>query len=570
MSDHNFFYNSPAVYFGYTPDGLQNFADGLAYQYRKSLNLASDVPIASWGLGFYAQDEWSVKSNLKVTLSLRFERNSNPVCQFNCFANFNAPWNALSSVTSADPGSVPYSSDIASGLHQAYPGTDAISPSPRIGFNWSPMANHKTVLSGGFGIFYDSPAEGLVDELLTNPPVSVAIRVRPSAGTLPFDPAGGPATWAASANAFSLKSTYGQISSALTALGSNFAAPAVSALSGTIHNPEYQEWNLQVQQELTHSLVLIANYSGNHGIKEIYSNAWPNAFDQFGLYPGTPGVPSNVPVANYGTVTTYQNGARSNYNGLSISARQRFGHGFTFNFNYTWSHALDEASNGGIFAADNDSILGQINPLSLRANNYSNADYDIRHNFNGDFVYQPSLHTGHKFVDSALGGWQIAGKLFWRSGRPFSVTDGNSALGNGGGSILATPLTNIGLQTSCGESAAITPCLNADAFVNGANISNYTGWSPLSRNSFRGPNFFDLDSSIYRTFTIAERLKFAFGIQAFNLLNHPNFGLPDSTYGDSTFGQITSMASVPTSPYGNFLGFDSSPRTIQLSGKLTF
>ena len=79
-----------------------------------------------------------------------------------------------------------------------------------------------------------------------------------------------------------------------------------------------------------------------------------------------------------------------------------------------------------------------------------------------------------------------------------------------------------------------------------------------------------MDTSILRTFALAERLKFALGIQAFNVLNHPNFGLPDATLGDSTFGQITEMAGVPTSPYGAGLGYDASPRTIQLTGKITF
>ncbi len=569
VSDHNFFFNSPGVYFGYTSDGLQNFADGLAYQYRKSLNLSSDVPVALWGLGFYGQDEWSVRSNLKLTLALRFERNSNPVCQFNCFANFSAPWSALASVTSANSGSVPYSSDIASNQHQAYSGVSTLSPSPRFGFSYSPRSSNKTVISGGFGIFYDSPAAGLVDDLLANPPVSVTIRVRPTNGVAPFDPAGGAAAWAASAGAFSLTQTYSQISSALAALGSTFEAPAFTAISGTIRNPEYQEWNLQIQQELSNSLVFVADYVGNHGVKELYSNAWPNAYDQYGIYPGVAGISPTVPVPNYGTVTTIQNGALSNYNGLSLSLRKRMSHGFVADFNYTWSHAIDEVSNGGLFTYG-DSLLGQINPLSLRANNYGNADYDIRHNFNADFVYQPSVHTGHRLLDSALGGWQISGKIFWRSGLPFSVTDGNSALGNGGGTILATPLTNVGLQTSCGEAAAITPCLNANAFLNGADINNYTAWSPQSRNTFRGPHLFNLDTSIFRTVTLAERFKFAFGIQAFNVLNHPNFGLPNSAYGESSFGQITGMAGSPTSAYGAGLGYDTSPRTVQVTGKVTF
>src|SRR5271157_3930537 len=116
VSDHNFFWNNPGAYFGYTSNGLQNFVNGIAYQYRRYDNAYADVPVAMWGLGVYAQDEWAAASNLKFTFALRGERNSNPVCQFNCFANLDGPAASLASFTSSNPGSVAYSSDITPGL----------------------------------------------------------------------------------------------------------------------------------------------------------------------------------------------------------------------------------------------------------------------------------------------------------------------------------------------------------------------------------------------------------------------------------------------------------------------
>ncbi len=574
VSDHNFFFNTPDVYFGYTTNGLQNFVNGLAYQYRGSLNVASDVPVALWGLGAYINDDWHVKSNLKLTLGLRLERNSNPVCQFNCFANFKGPFSGLASVTSANQANIPYSNDINSGLHQAFPGVDAVNVSPRVGFSWSPGKSAKTVISGGFGIFYDPLAAGLVDDLLANPPVAVAIRVRPAAGVLPFAPGanGGAAILAASENAFSINKTFTQISNQLAALGSVFAVPAVTSIVGTIHAPMWYEWNFQIQHQLNASMMLSANYVGNHGARIPYTNQWANAFDEFGIYGGVKGVPAVNADNNYGTVSEVQSGAISNYDGLTFTFRKQFSHGIVGHLNYTWSHNLDEASNGGIFTAG-DSTLTQINPLGLRQSNYGNSDYDIRHNFSADWVYTPSVHMSNHFMSQLLGGWEWAGKAFWRTGLPFSISSVDTALGNYSGTILATYAPGATAATaqpgSCGAAAATTPCLNVNAFSD-PTVPSFTAWSTQNRNQFRGPGYFDMDMTIMRTFRIKERTTLKAGIQAFNILNHPNFANPDSGVGDSTFGQITGMAGTPTSPYGSFLGFDSSPRIIQLTAKITF
>ncbi len=79
-----------------------------------------------------------------------------------------------------------------------------------------------------------------------------------------------------------------------------------------------------------------------------------------------------------------------------------------------------------------------------------------------------------------------------------------------------------------------------------------------------------MDMALFKTFKIGERVQFGIGAQAYNVFNHPNFSNPDNYLGDSTFGQINTMQNMPTSPYGAFLGFDSSPRVVQISGKITF
>jgi hypothetical protein len=586
VSDHNFTLANPIVYFGYNSAGLQNFVNGVAYQFRERLHAYSDVPVAMWGMGLYGQDEVAVTSNFKLTLALRAERNSNPVCQYNCFANMTGAASTLASFTSSNPGNVPYSSDINAGLHNAYPGVDSLLWSPRIGFSYSPGKDHKNVISGGFMITYDNPAAGMVDNLFTNPPATVDIRVRPAAGTLPFDPAGALATWTASANAFALNKTFSQLSSQLSALGSVFAAPGLNGIVGTIKAPMWKEWNIQVQHQLANDLLLTVNYVGNSGTRLLYSNAWPNAYDEYGLYPGVKGISPSVPVPNYATVTTYQNGAVSNYEGMNVTLTKRFSNSVAFHLNYTWSHNLDECSNGCLFTDGNAVTTGgQINPLSLRADNYGNSDYDIRHNMSADFLVNPTIKSGGTALRAIVNGWNLSGKAYWRTGLPFSVTDtNNSALGNGGGAILASPLGQGWGISSCGAANAYTgsqptnpstgapvnACINQNVYLNSGVINNFTEWSPQTRNQLHGAHYFDIDLNLFRNFRLAERVTLGIGAQAFNAFNHPNFANPDANIGDSTFGTIGGMVNSPTSPYGAGIGFDSSVRVVQLSGKIIF
>jgi Carboxypeptidase regulatory-like domain len=583
ISEQTFFWVNPGVYFGYTGTGMTKFVNGLAYQYRQADVLSNNVPIAMWYLGGYAQDEWNVRNNLKLTFALRFERNSNPVCQINCFANFKSSWYSLPSYQAgAGAGDVPYINDIAYNQHSAFPGVDRVALSPRVGFSWSPRGDNTTVVSGGFGLFYDSPPAGLISNILSNPPISATFRVRPSAGTLALDPGpnGSSAVYQASAAAFRTGftggQTYSQIAAALLAQGVAFPAPAFSSVAGTLHSPRWQQWNLQVQREVNRKTAITVGYNGNHGIRIPYATAWPNAYDQYGVFPGI--LPEAPAVPNYGTVTQYQSGAISNYHGLTVSLKRQMSQWVAGRFNYTWSHNLDEVSNGGVFTYG-DSLLGQINPNGLRANNYGNSDYDIRHNVSADFVVTPKPHFANGFLARALGDWTWSGKMFWRSGLPFSVTDANWALGNGGGTLLALPLLPGATPgaSSCGAANAgysgeQPRCLAPSAFLGSAadTFVGYPNWSTQRRNQYRGPSYFNMDMSLFKNIKLTEALTFSVGAQAFNVFNHPNFANPDSALGSSNFGQITSMAATPTSPYGNFLGFDSSPRVVQVSAKLVF
>jgi Carboxypeptidase regulatory-like domain len=610
VSDHNFFYINPTTQFsdlsaGPTT-GLQAFANGVANAYYQQNSISTDVPIALWGVGFYAEDTWKVKSNFSLTGALRFEKNANPVCQRSCFVNYNTSFPNLTSVQAgyAGAGDVPYSSDLRTGLSKAYPGVDAINVSPRLSFSWAPgtsshfpyfRGGNKTVISGGVGVFYDNPAAGLVDNLLGNPPASVFFFISPldanfnTTGILPFDatnPASGPNAFKAASAAFTINKSYNQLSNILNPIIGFNPPIGISAIEGTIHSPQVQEWNLKIDQEISRSTAISVNYVGNHSIHGLYSNSWWNAVSSGTAYSNIAGIQTQS-YPNYGGVTTTQSGAVANYNGVTFSIREQYHSWIMAHINYTYSHALDEVSNGGLFPIGNSTgagyapggnILTQINPTSLRANNYGNADYDIRNLFNADYVITPPAHFQNKFAKAALGGWQWSGKVFVRSGLPFSVIDENAAgaIAQGGTDVTVAQQISAGQAGTCGAAAAYTntnlvPCVNASAFVDSSGTGfAFSKFPTQTRNQFRAAHYVDFDMGLYKTFAIKERFNFGLGATAFNVFNHPNFNLPDGGLGDPTFGQVTSMQGVPSSPYGNFLGFDSSVRVVQLSLKLTF
>jgi hypothetical protein len=600
VSDHNFSFVYPRTYWGQDNAatgiaGTTAFANGVAYEYSQSLNVNTDVPIKMFGLGMYAQDEWAVSRTLKLTLALRVEHGGNPVCGIKCFANFVSPWASLPSVVAgADSGTIPYNVDIKTGIANAFSGVDALNISPRVGFSWSPRNDSTWVVSGGFGIFYDGAPAGLLDNLTANPPNSTNFRVEPVNGTLAFDPthAGSAYTFQQSATAFSTGfasgGTFNSIYASLLPYGVTFAPPAFTALVGTFHSPRYYEWNFQLQKEIARGTAISANYVGNKGSNIPYANAWANGWDEYATY-GSPIIPQAPPNGNYGEVVQWQSGAISNYNGLNFSLRHQASRALTFHLNYTWGHGLDEISNGGAVSSGNvynlstgAGIATQLNPTSLRKYNYGNSDYDIRHSLNLDYVYAPSFKTASHFLGAAINGWQWSGKLFARSGLPFSVIDGNYGFGNTAAAnlVMAQPLAGVPQTTGgCGggnaSSAGILgapACLLSSGFYDaaGSATGTYPAFSTQARNQYRGPHYFNVDMGLAKNFTIFENLKLGLGAQAFNVFNHPNFNLPNADLSSRNFGVIESMAILPTSPYGAGLGFSSQARLLQLTAKITF
>ena len=538
-------------------------------------------PVAYYTFGLYFQDEYRVSSNLKLTMTLRADRNSGGACQANCAS---LPLNSFTDIPHG--ANIPYSAafggSFQTGLHSIIPGNEKVVFQPRLGIAWTPWGQN-TVIRTGVGLFTDLYPGTILSPIDTNFPQVNLWNV--PAGTLAFDlhspsstafPTSGASVVQQCNTAFT--SNFNSGGNLNTFLGNSPAAcattPVLNDVSRNLKNAKYVEWNLEIQHSFGARTVVSANYVGNRGYDELTNNFDLNGFG-FGQ------LPAAAPDPRVGRVNLLQNGGYSNYNGVTLSIQENTWHGLSGRFNYTYSHAMDLISNGGAFQVPFSvitSVTGQINPFNLNAN-YGPADYDARHQLSASYVYQLPFKSENRLVNSAIGGWQLSGTMFWRSGFPFSFIDGGTAgalAGNNlsGSAILLQPEFN---QRSFPNAHAClaAPCFGIAGGLNGtapfllSPATNFTG-TIVGRNAFRGPGFLGGDMSLRKNFQLTERFNFQLGFDAYNFLNHANYGTPFPSTVAPFFGSTVFTQTPPTSPYGAFAAAATDQRIAQIQGKLTF
>jgi hypothetical protein len=546
-------------------DLVSGFIDVFAQRFPTRL----EQPMAMYSMGLYFQDQWRVNKNLKLTMTLRADRNSNMVCQTNCFSTLAG--GDFEQIT--HDINTPYNQLIKANQHTAFPNIERVVMQPRFGFAWSPRGDQKTVLRGGVGLFSDLYPGTIVDSFARVPPSLQSFVL----SFLPYSPDEGSAS--AESTVTGTNSVFisnyqagGNAQSFLAAAPPGAARPVYNSVVSTLKNPKYLEWNLEVQQAIDQKMSFSLNYVGNKGYDEFINNAFENSYST-----GTPtfaGLPTSRPDDHFGVVTLLKNTGVSNYHGLTGSLTRRFTAGFTGTFNYTWSHAIDEVSNGGILPYSiGDSFLNQINPTSLRSLNYGNADYDVRHNISANYVWElPFKASG--LMNKVVSGWVLSGTVFWRSGYPYTVFDSAAPLGAVGGlhnasSLTITPDFLGGSIPSClypGKVTA-TQCLQSSQFVG---VGSETDFGNVPRNAFRGPHYFNSDFSILKNIPLTEHMSLGLGANAYNVFNHASFANPISDTSSGQFGTIQSTVEPPTSPYGAFVGSAVSGRLLQVQARLTF
>ena len=481
------------------------------------------------GLSFFAQDDIRVSPSLTLNAGVRWEY----------FGPISEAHNLLSNL-GRDGNLAMVGTDGLNGAYQR----DLNNFGPRLGFAWN--LHSKTVLRGGYGIYYDYVPQDLLIANFTN-----------SAGlaTNPIGPE----------PVVSLSNNYDQTAFNGTSAGAPiFSAPATPYPPGgadifvtprNLVTPYMQNWNLNLEQELTQSLALQLGYVGSKGTKLVRLRD--------ANQPDVNGFRNNFP--QYGFVDEFAAISASNYNAFQATLRTRNYHGLSGFAGYTWSKSLDDASDGIDFNFATVALPQDSNNLAAER---GPSNFDTRHRFTAAFTYDLPRFGGPKRLST---GWQLNTIMTAQSGRPVPIVNSNDT----SGVSFPTPanfhqrpdvVPGVNPINSNWESGPDTiGYLNGNAFADPP-----TGtFGNLGRNAIYGPHFWNLDFAVNKTTALTERVNLQLRAEFFNIFNHPNFALPNFFVlpGGTQQGLITQTPDQAQTNPG--LG-GGGPRVIQLAAKITF
>jgi hypothetical protein len=575
---------------------LPEFIYGAASTATASYPDAYSQPFNFLNLGLYAGDTWKVTRNLTWTFGVRSTYNSNPLNPHGFVARLPSSFEAVSHDVNQ-----PLNSIIQTGAENLFHSVPLTILQPRTGL--ALQLTPKTVLRGGFGVFSDLLPGSVANLLGANPPYVNSFEggLLGTVGGLAIAP-GAPnsaidATATANQN-FVAGFRHGELSCASLLAKRGACLPPVSiavAPGGELKEPLSMQWSFGLERQMGTTIGLTAQYVGTRSLNQPYmtqvngyQTVCPGCFSPFPY--------EQPPDPRFSSVTQLNTGATSSYNGLQLTAEKRFSHGLQGRANYTWSHCIDEVSNGGFLAFSAGTLLSPL-PGEL-ARDRGPCDYDIPNNLTAQFVYElPSKSWHSRFLRGILNGWQASGTAFWHSGVPFSVlstpysANGDGII-SGSGPQFATVVPGVPLYEHK-PIPGVTPAgtiqwLNPGAFVSAVDPS--TGacaggdnaadcqFGTLGRNALRGPDFVWNDFYLTKWFTLSERLRLRIDAQFFNVFNHPNFAVPSDVYAgvpgnpatQTGFGALSYTTEPPTGLLGVGLGGDSSTRMIALQARLEF
>ncbi len=576
-----------------TFNDLAQFTYGAAYTESRTFPTAFKERVAAGNIELYAMDTYKPTARATFTAGIRASSNSNPVNQQGLFARPSGSFADLSHDTSQ-----PLDQAIRSGVRNLFPATPLVIWQPRISVAY--QLTQGTVAHLGFGVFSDIIPAQVADLAATNAPYAPTfvgglggqvggIAIAPGVAGSAAD-----ATTAANQDFHSIFS-----SGAPPCAGISANAPVCplavslnSFPSGTLKTPYYYQYNFGIEQQAgAHGSARI-DYVGTRGLHEPFQvqlNGYQTVCD--GCF--APYSYQKPLDQRFGSVNEFRTDANSTYSGLQSTFTEQLKK-LTLRANYTFSHCLDEVSNGGLLSFSSQGILspqpGELNRL------HGACDYDVRHNISAFGLYQIPFPSHHLLVRAVLGGWSFSQTAFLHSGLPFTVLSQPYTAGGHGvfqisGPQFARRVSGVALYRKNAYSgvtvAGTRQWLNPEAFVSvvdpttgactGGDSAANCQFGDAGRNTVRGPHFTDSDIYITRKFRMTEAASMRFDLQMFNAFNHPNFALPSNVeagvpgeFIPAKFGTLESTISPPTGLLGVGLGGDSSPRMIAFQARIEF
>lgn len=463
---------------------------------------------------FFVQDDWRITPSFTLNFGVRYEYNSPPTVSgdrqsildvddigggrfliantTDVFLPATDPF--LPCTPGVDCGVI--SDVLSSPMGKTLLKKDLNNWAPRIGFAWTPFA--KTVIRGGFGLFYE--AEMLNDTLF--------LMQSPPFFTHPFlELPGNGVSFGFLGPFFGLPpfTVLNPLTFPLPGQGPSSAGRTINPNNRT---PYFERYSLSIQQEISPNLLFEIGYIGSQAHK-LQRRRLINQRKLGGinLYP------------NLSTRLQFtDNVGNSNYNAMTAKVERRYAGGLTLLAAYTWSHSIDDVSfNIGGF---------EQNTHDLRAER-ANGDRDSRHRFVVSYTYELPFGRNKKFLsdvspgwDKVVGGWQVNGITQFQSGFPMNIVINSPPVGDpagvGAGALrpdcIGTPQT-LNIRDNNGI------YLTADTFAVPAAVT----FGNCPRNIITGPGFNNWDFSVFKNFYFDERYRLQFRAEFFNLFNHAQF-----------------------------------------------
>jgi outer membrane receptor protein involved in Fe transport len=554
---------------GNVVDGFQYFGDSTRHTFENNF-------------GFFLQDSYRITPRLTLNYGLRWDY----------FGVVGEKKNLLSNITSISPaagtGTFTLTQVGQPGLSQLY-NPDKKDFAPRVSIAWDATGKGKTVIRAGYGLFFDSFSQ---DMALGHLPYAPFFDPGPAYNNI------GPAAILSSGTVGGTIVSGSPVYASTTTC--TFECDAFG-FDRNIKTPYMENYNLNIQQQITSKAVLQLGYVGSQGHRlwRFFDLGQPstaaiNAADAACNCINSFGSPSSAarPLAGnpYGAFYVLQENSsgKSNYHSLQASFRVNGWHGVTSIVNYVWSKSLDNSSDGEDFepnaAQPNDSTRPNLE--------YGPSNFNVPHRFTWIFGYDlPHMDGG---LQKLKNGWGMNSSATLQSGQPFQFNynfeDDFSGSGNGFdrpdvvGPIVYHPhdpsnyVDLSAFAIPCTVNVATASGLASDCAIGTRHFGN------LGRDALHGPTFKQWDLAIYKNTAITERLKMQLRAEFFNVLNHPNFANPflPAFIADPGFNgfQVSGNREVGTGGYpitatgdvgiGNpFLG-GGGPRGIQLAAKFTF